>query len=112
MLYGGFRIYESKSDAALLHLQMLENAIPTVAVAKAKPMPSTETITLPGNVQAWFQAPIHAQVSGYVKMWYTDYGAQVKKDDILAEIKAPALDAQFAQAKADLESMRALNSLA
>jgi RND family efflux transporter MFP subunit len=63
-------------------------------------------------VQAWFQAPIFAQVSGYVKMWYKDYGALVKKGDVLAEINAPALDAQYAQAKADLESVRTLYALA
>ena len=40
-------------------------------------------------------------------MWYKDYGALVKKGDVLAEINAPALDAQYAQAKADLESERA-----
>jgi RND family efflux transporter MFP subunit len=45
-------------------------------------------------------------------MWYKDYGAQVKKGDILAEINAPALDAQYAQAKADLESERAKYALA
>ncbi len=75
-------------------------------------MAPTETITLPGNIQAWFEAPIYAQVSGYVKMWYKDYGALVKKGDILAEINAPALDAQYAQAKADLESERAKYALA
>ena len=63
-------------------------------------------------LQAWFQAPIYAQVSGYVKMWYKDYGALVKKGDVLAEINAPALDAQYAQAKADLESERAKYALA
>lgn len=111
-LYIGYRIYESKSDAALLREQTLVDAVPTVAVIHPKPVPPTETITLPGNVQAWFQAPIYAQVSGYVKMWYKDYGALVKKGDTLAEVNAPALDAQYAQAKADLESVRAIYALA
>ena len=112
VLYIGYRIYESKSDAALLRVQTLEDAVPTVAIIYPKPVSPTETITLPGNVQAWFQAPIYAQVSGYVKMWYKDYGALVKKGDTLAEINAPALDAQYAQAKADLESVRAIYALA
>ncbi len=111
-LYLGYRIYESKSDAALLREKTLEDAVPTVAVIYPKPVAPTESITLPGNVQAWFQAPIYAQVSGYVKMWYKDYGALVKKGDILAEINAPALDAQYAQAKADLESVRTIYALA
>jgi RND family efflux transporter MFP subunit len=110
--YVGYRIYEGRIEAADLRTKTLEGAIPTVAIIHATPLPPNETITLPGNVQAWFEAPIYAQVSGYVKMWYKDYGAQVKKGDVLAEIYAPTLDAQYAQAKADLESERAKNALA
>ncbi len=112
VLYVGYRIYESNLNATVLRKETLEGAVPTVAVTYAKPLDPNDTITLPGNIQAWFEAPIYAQVSGYVKMWYKDYGAQVKKGDVLAEINAPALDAQYAQAKADLESERARNALA
>jgi RND family efflux transporter MFP subunit len=112
MVYVGYRIYEGRLEAAALRENTLTRAIPAVAVIKAKPLPPNETITLPGNIQAWFEAPIYAQVSGYVKMWYKDYGALVKKGDVLAEINAPALDAQYAQAKADLDSERARYALA
>ncbi|HMU54324.1 MAG TPA: efflux RND transporter periplasmic adaptor subunit [Nitrospira sp.] len=112
VVYIGYRIHESRSDAALLREKTVEDAVPTVAVVHPKPGDASETITLPGNITAWFEAPIYAQVSGYVKMWYKDYGALVKKGDILAEINAPALDAQYAQAKADLESERAKYALA
>jgi len=111
-LYLGYRVYESKLDAAALRKETLEGAIPTVAITNAKPPAPTETITLPGNIAAWFSAPIYAQVSGYVKMWYKDYGAQVKQGDVLAEINVPVLDAQYAQAKADLASQIAKNELA
>jgi RND family efflux transporter MFP subunit len=112
VLYLGYRVYESRLDAAVLQKETLEDAVPTVAITYAKLVEPNDTITLPGNIQAWFEAPIYAQVSGYVKMWYKDYGAQVKKGDVLAEINAPALDAQYAMAKADLESERAKNALA
>jgi len=111
-LYLGYRFYESKLNAAVLQKETLKDAIPTVAITYAKPVDPNETVTLPGNIQAWFEAPIYAQVSGYVKMWYKDYGALVKKGDVLAEINAPALDAQYAQAKADLDSERARYALA
>ncbi|QGM97756.1 efflux RND transporter periplasmic adaptor subunit [Methylocystis parvus] len=101
-----------KREADAIREETLENAIPTVSITNAKPGASNETITLPGNVEAWFQAPIYAQVSGYVKMWYKDYGAQVKKGDVLAEINTPTLDAQFSQAKAALEAERAKYNLA
>ncbi|HEX7742820.1 MAG TPA: efflux RND transporter periplasmic adaptor subunit [Sphingobium sp.] len=110
--YVGYRLYEGRLEAAALRETTLERAVPTVAVIHATPSPANETITLPGNIQAWYEAPIYAQVSGYVKMWYKDYGAQAKKGDVLAEINAPTLDAQYAQAKADLESERAKNALA
>lgn len=87
-------------------------SVPDVAVVQPKPAPSTLAMTLPGNINAWYEAPIYAQVSGYVKMWYKDYGAPVKKGDILAEINAPGLDAQYAQAKADLQVAQAKYGLA
>ncbi|WP_244441319.1 MULTISPECIES: efflux RND transporter periplasmic adaptor subunit [Methylosinus] len=79
---------------------------------KAQSGPPFETLTLPGNIEAWFQAPIYAQVSGYVKAWHKDYGAQVAKGDVLAEINTPTLDAQFEQAKAALEAQKAKFNLA
>jgi RND family efflux transporter MFP subunit len=112
LLYMGYRIYAHNSGAAALREETLADAVPIVSIINPKPLPPTQTITLPGNIQGWFEAPIYAQVSGYVKMWYTDYGAKVKKGDVLAEINAPALDAQYRQAKADLESERALYGLA
>ncbi len=111
-LFIGYQFYERKHDADLLHAETLQEAVPAVSVVKARPGAPTETLTLPGTIEAWYQAPIYAQVSGYVKMWYKDYGAQVKKGDVLAEINAPALDAQYAKAKADLESQRAKYKLA
>jgi RND family efflux transporter MFP subunit len=112
VLYIGYRVYESRSDAAQLRARTMEEAVPTVAVIHPKPIPATESITLPGNVVGWYEAPMYARVTGYVKMWYRDYGDEVKKGDILAEIYAPDLDAEFAQAKADLESERARYRLA
>jgi RND family efflux transporter MFP subunit len=105
-------LYLRKREADAIREETLASAIPTVSVTNANPGAPTETITLPGNVEAWFQAPIYAQVSGYVKMWYKDYGAQVKRGDILAEINTPTLDAQYSQAKAALEAERAKYNLA
>lgn len=110
--YLGYQFYQRRQDAEALGEQTLAAAIPTVALTSATPGEASETITLPGTIDAWYQAPIYAQVSGYVKMWYKDYGAQVKQGERLAEIAAPALDAQFAQAQADLEAQQAKYNLA
>ena len=63
---------------------------------------------LPGTVQAWYEAPIYARVNGYLKKWNFDYGAHVKKGDVLAEIETPDLDAQLAASQAKLNSARAV----
>jgi RND family efflux transporter MFP subunit len=107
LLYLGYRIYETRSDATSLREETHRDAVHTVAVIHAKPVPATESIMLPGNLVGWYEAPIYARVTGYVKMWYKDYGDDVKKGDVLAEIDTPDLDAEYRQAKADLESERA-----
>lgn len=110
--YLGFQMYERRRAAEALREETLRDAVATVAITQARPGPPSTVIDLPGNIEAWYQAPIYAQVSGYVKMWYKDYGAEVKAGDVLAEINTPALDAQYAQAKADLEATRARYHLA
>jgi RND family efflux transporter MFP subunit len=85
-----------------------EQAIPTVAVIAPKIGPAQQSLVLPATVQAWYEAPIYARVTGYLKEWYFDYGAHVKKGDVLAEIDAPDLDAQLAAAQEKLNSARAV----
>ena len=53
---------------------MLDAVIPSVALIPAKPSPPTDSITLPGTIEGWYEAPIYARVEGYVKAWYKDYG--------------------------------------
>lgn len=93
-------------SVALTNLQRLDDdsAIPRVQLTRPKPGPTERTVTLPGNVVAWNQAPIYAQVSGYVTKWYKDYGAHVEKGELLAEISAPGLDAQYKASLAQLET--------
>lgn len=78
-----------------------------VAVTLPQKTPVTVTIDLPGETQAFIQAPIYAQANGYLKKWYFDIGAHVRKGDILAEIDTPALDQQLAQAQANLKQAQA-----
>ena len=85
-----------------------EQAIPTVALISAQHGAATQRMVLPGTVQAWYEAPIYARVPGYLKDWYFDYGAHVKKGDVLAEIETPDLDAQLAAAQAKLNSAQAV----
>ncbi|GAJ30279.1 efflux RND transporter periplasmic adaptor subunit [Acidomonas methanolica] len=110
--YVGYIFVERGRAAVVLKQTTEESAIPDVAVVTPIKSPDKVSLTLPGTIDAWYQAPIYPQVSGYVKMWYKDYGAHVKAGDVLAEINAPALDAQYAQAKATLASVTAKYNLA
>jgi len=82
-------------------------AIPTVAVVMPQHEAQGTQLVLPGNIAAWYEAPIYARVSGYVKRWNFDFGAHVKKGQVLAVIDTPDLDAQFAAARATLNAARA-----
>jgi RND family efflux transporter MFP subunit len=73
---------------------------------------ASEEITLPGNAQPYIDAPIYARTSGYLRKWYYDIGAHVRKGALLAVIETPELDAQLQQAKADLQSAQANLQLA
>ncbi len=84
-----------------------EQAVPVVATVTPKQGVSGQQIVLPGDIEAWYEAPIYARVSGYLKAWYFDFGAHVQKGQLLAEIDAPDLDAQLAAAKAKLVSAQA-----
>ncbi|MBY4638855.1 efflux RND transporter periplasmic adaptor subunit [Gluconacetobacter entanii] len=108
----GYLVGERIHHAAALRRTAREAAIPDVMVISPRPEARHVSLELPGTVEAWYQAPIYPQASGYVRMWYKDYGARVAAGDVLAEINTPGLDAQFAQAQADLQSSQAKYDLA
>ena len=89
-----------------------EQAIPEVVVVTPQRGVGGQELVLPGQVEANYEAPIHARVSGYLKMWYEDIGAHVKAGQLLAEIDTPDLDQQLLQAKASLASAKADAELA
>jgi RND family efflux transporter MFP subunit len=84
-----------------------EAAVAVVNVVSPTPGAPTQEILLPGTTQAFADAPIYARTSGYLKRWYFDIGALVKKGQLLAEIDTPEVDQQLHQARADLETAQA-----
>ena len=87
-------------------------AIPTVSVMQPKEGALQEEIVLPGNVQAYLDAPIYARTSGYLRRRYVDLGNRVKAGHLLAEIDAPELEQQLRQSRADLATAEANARLA
>lgn len=82
-------------------------AVPTVTLFRVHPSSAEREIVLPANIQPFIAAPIFARTSGYLKAWYTDIGARVRKGQLLAEIETPEVDAQLRQARADLSTSEA-----
>ena len=97
-----FGILERKHASAQLAHYTDAVAAPSVSLAKPVFEKNATEILLPGNMQAFTQAPIYARTTGYVKAWYRDIGTHVHKGELLALIETPELDQQLAQAKADL----------
>jgi RND family efflux transporter MFP subunit len=89
-----------------------EESVPQVQVMSPVSGPATRTVTLPGDIKAWYTAPIYAQVSGYVHKWYVDYGAFVKAGTLLATIDAPTVDEQYQTAVANLDVAKTNGTLA
>ncbi|HEY0266623.1 MAG TPA: efflux RND transporter periplasmic adaptor subunit [Rhizomicrobium sp.] len=103
----GLRLVEAHDLKTWTH----EAEIPTVALVAPSVGGKAQALVLPGSLQAYYDAPIYARVPGYVKAWYKDIGAQVKKGDLLATIDTPELDQQIAQARADLGAARSAQKL-
>lgn len=89
-----------------------DQAMPTVAVLHPSGDGDARSLSLPGTMEAWAQAPVYARTNGYLKAWYVDIGAQVKAGQMLAEIDTPDVDQQVAAATANLATAKAQLSLA
>jgi RND family efflux transporter MFP subunit len=112
LLIAGFGIFSRHNSDVMLTHWTQDQAVPSVAVISPQLGVGSQELVLPGEVEANYQAPIYARVSGYVKMWYQDIGAHVKAGQLLAEIDTPDLDQQLMQAKADLSAAEANATLA
>lgn len=112
LVIGLYNILERRSERGVLAQQTEKMSVPHVAVIHATPVEAESQLILPGNVQSYVESPIYARTNGYLKKWYKDIGSHVKQGDLLAEIDSPEVDAQLAQARADLATSQANLKLA
>ena len=105
LIYSG--IHSRVAAESRLMKRTEEAAIPTVAVIFPREGAPTQEIILPGNTQAFSDAPLFARTSGYLRRWYFDIGAHVQKGQLLAEIETPEVDQQLRQARAELDTAQA-----
>ena len=99
-------------NARELETQVAEAARTYVKTASAKRAAAGQTVSLPGTLQGYTQAPIAARASGYLKRWTHDIGSAVRAGELLAEIEAPEIDQQLGQAVAAREQAASVLALA
>jgi membrane fusion protein, multidrug efflux system len=64
---------------------------------------AARTLTLPGEIHGFYETPIYAKISGYVKDMFVDKGSYVKAGQLVATIESPETDQQVRNAKATYE---------
>ncbi len=114
LLLGGiyYGIHSRTSAQSTLAQETITSSVPNVHVVPPQQNAPSQGLVLPGQTTAFTDTPIYARSSGYLKKWYADIGAQVKKGELLAEVETPELDAQLRQARADLVTAQANAKLA
>ena len=107
-----YGVVQRRSDESQLAHWTQQQAVPAVSLISPGRETGTREVVLPGDVEAYFDASIHGQVSGYVREWRADIGALVHKGDILAVIDTPELDDRISAAQGELEKANANLQLA
>jgi RND family efflux transporter MFP subunit len=96
-----------------LHVQAAATAqrhrdfVPSVQVTPVRSSGDKMSVEWPGTTEAFEAANIFARASGYIDKRNVDIGDHVKAGQLLAQVTAPELDHQIAQAEATLAQMQA-----
>jgi RND family efflux transporter MFP subunit len=72
----------------------------TVLCTKLHGERAARTIILPGEIHGFYETPIYAKISGYVRQMFVDKGSLVKAGQLVAIIESPETDQQVRTAKA------------
>src|SRR5262249_17525761 len=83
------------------------DARPAVQVAQPKQMEKSADLWLPADARANQQTSIFPRANGYLKKLLVDIGDHVQKDQLLAEIESPDVDADLLAAKASVAQAQA-----
>jgi membrane fusion protein (multidrug efflux system) len=76
----------------------------TPALVPVVSKPLSRTIDLPGEIQPYLSVAVHARIPGYVERILVDRGSAVKQGQLLAELSAPELKAQIAEAESRIQA--------
>ena len=79
---------------------------PRVRVATVKQAPGVRHLALQGEARPFFEVTLYAKVAGFLSNLKVDKGDRVKKNQLIATVTAPELDAQYNAAVADARNKR------
>jgi len=74
------------------------NLVPVVS------RPVSRTVDLPGEFLPFLSVSVHAKLQSYVDRIVVDRGTTVKQGDLIAELSAPELKAQIAEAESKVQA--------
>jgi RND family efflux transporter MFP subunit len=105
--FAGYIPLEKRRGVIASEAQEEQQALPRVLVMKVGRSTRQSGLRLPGNIQPITEAPVLARADGYISKRLVDIGDRVKTGQMLAEIDAPELADQVAQAKATVRQAQA-----
>lgn len=105
--FAGYIPLEKRRAATASEAREEQEALPRVQVIKVGRSTRQSGLRLPGNIQPITEAPVLARADGYISKRLADIGDRVKAGQMLAEIDAPELTDQVAQAKATVRQAEA-----
>ena len=106
LIAGGWR-YGAQERAVAATTQQQRDFVPNVRVAAVRASTASVPVTLPATTSAFAVANIYARASGYIEQRNVDIGDRVKEGQLLAQVAAPELDHQIAQAEGTLGQLQA-----
>ena len=106
LAWGVWRHVQTSNQAHATQ-QAQQDDRPSVRVTPATSEPGPVEVALPGTTAPLDIAHLYARATGFVGERLVDIGDRVKPGDLLLRINAPDLDAQLAQAAAQLGQTRA-----
>jgi RND family efflux transporter MFP subunit len=80
---------------------------PTLDVVRVVQRPIDVTLEMPGQLDPYETVAVYPKVTGFVKSIRVDRGSRVRSGELMAELEAPELVAQRAEAQSKLQAAEA-----
>ncbi len=75
---------------------------PRVRATRPERRTIERTVGQPAFIEAYEQTSIYPKIAGYIEKWDVDIGDRIKKDQLLATLIVPELQAEFERKKAEV----------